>query len=132
MKESIRIRFCIAIGILFLTVIWTNEIQAQVKVGGFPDPQLSQKDNDHLDRQAKVFLDTVQSILSEFPPLINEGWERGFAKLLLDAVHHEQYAAFRKPVQQFFHSQIEKSITELENTEVDEGGIILKSDKEYN
>ena len=130
MKNSMRLRYYFAIIILFFTVMWTGEMQAQIydkmAGGGAPDPQLSQKDNDYLDRQAKVFLDTVQVILSEFPPQINEGRERGFAKLLMDAVFHEHYAAYRKPVQQFFHSQTDKVITELENTQVDEGAKIWK------
>ena len=134
MKNLIRSRYYFALILLFFTVMWTGEIQAQVKAGvydkmkggGDPDPQLSQRDNNYLDRQAKVFLDTVQSILSEFPPQINEGRERGLAKLLMDAVFHEHFAAFRKPVQQFFHSQTNKVITELENTQVDEGAKIWK------
>ena len=48
-----------------LTFLFCNQVklEAQVynkkEIGGKPDPQLSQKDNDYLDRQAKVFLDTV-------------------------------------------------------------------------
>lgn len=96
------------------------------KGGGLPDKQLSQKDNDYLDRQAKVFLDTVQSILSNYPPAINEHREREFAKLLMDAVFHEHYAAFRKPPQEFFQARIDNLIEELENTKVKEGARIWK------
>jgi hypothetical protein len=96
------------------------------KGGGSPDKQLSQKDNDYLDRQAKVFLDTIQSILSINPPSIPEARERGYAKLLMDAVFHEHYAAFRKPPQEFFQARMDKVIEELENTKVESGARIWK------
>lgn len=118
--------------ILLLLVIFHSSLSAQFhdpkKGGGVPDKQLSQKDNDYLDRQAKVFLDTVQSILKTCPPqpIMEEARERGFAKLLMDAVFHEHYAAFRKPPQEFFQARMDKVIYELENTNVNEGARIWK------
>ena len=119
--------------VFLLLLIWfcgTLETTAQNYLppngGGFPDPQLSQKDNDYLNRQAKVFLDTVQSILSDYPPILPEGRERGFAKLLIDAVFHERYAAFRKPAQAFFHAQTNQLIKELEEIKVENGAKIWK------
>jgi len=95
--------------------------------GGKPDPQLSQKDNDYLDRQAKVFLDTVQSVLSKFSPTtLPEKRERGMAKLLMDAVFHEHFAVYRKPVQEFFHDRVDQVIHELETTKVEKGVQIWK------
>ncbi len=94
--------------------------------GGMPDPQLSQKDNDYLNRQAAVFLDSVKVVLSRYPPVVREGKERGYAKLLLDAVFHEKFAAFRKPPQEFFHDQINQLVSELENTIVIRGARIWK------
>lgn len=95
--------------------------------GGKPDPQLSQKDNDFLDRQAKVFLDTVSALLNQFPPTtFPEVRERGMAKLLLDAVFHEHFAVYRKPVQQYFRTQVDKVIHELETTKVEKGVRIWK------
>lgn len=94
--------------------------------GGSPDPQLSQKDTDYLDRQAAVFLDSVQAILAKYPPVLKEGKERGYAKLLLDAVFHEKFAAFRKPAQDFFHSQNSKLIKELEEANITKGARIWK------
>ncbi len=124
-----RIKISILIGLL-LTFISVTETSAQFhnpkKGGGKPDPQLSQKDNDYLDRQAKVFLDTVQSILSRNLPAIPENRERGTAKLLMDAVFHEHYAAFREPVQQFFHERVNNVIDELETCRVEEGVRIWK------
>jgi len=95
--------------------------------GGKPDPQLSQKDNDYLDRQAKVFLDTVNILLNQFPPTtLPEARERGMAKLLLDAVFHEHFAVYRKPVQQYFRTQVDKVIRELETEKVEKGIRIWK------
>lgn len=93
---------------------------------GKPDPGMSQKDNDYIDRQDRVFLDSVNAIINEFPPATKEGRERGFAKMLMDAVCHDRYAAFRKPVTGFYHSRIEKLIDELEKTKVDKGAVIWK------
>jgi len=94
--------------------------------GEIADPQLSQKDNDYLDRQAAVFLDTVKAVLAKYPPILKEGKDRSYAKLLLDAVFHEKYAAFRKPAQEFFHSQNGRLIKELEETKVQNGARVWK------
>jgi L-ascorbate metabolism protein UlaG (beta-lactamase superfamily) len=121
---------------LYLTILYmacigfANTAAAQgekpdVPVGA-PDPQLSQWDNDFLDRQAALFLDTVQAVLAKYPPVLKEGKERGYAKLLLDGVFHEKYAAFRKPAQEFFHSQAARIISELEQTKVKTGARIWK------
>ena len=118
------------ISVLFFFLISSFNISAQFhdpkKGGGVPDKQLSQKDNDYLDRQAKVFLDTIQSIISQYPPAINENRERGFAKLLMDAVFHEHYAAFRKPPQEFFQARMDNLIEELEQIKVEKGARIWK------
>ena len=39
---------------------------------------------------------------------------------------HDQYAAFRKPVKEFFHSRIAGVISELEKTKVEKGAVIWK------
>ncbi|MFA6271468.1 MAG: hypothetical protein WC657_09795, partial [Candidatus Paceibacterota bacterium] len=106
-----------------------NRAQSQsmkTNAGGSPDPQLSQKDNDYLDRQAAVFLDTVKAVLAKYPPVVKEGKERSYAKLLLDAVFHEKFAAFRKPAQDFFHTQNGKLIKELETAKITRGARIWK------
>ena len=102
------------------------QVYNKKEIGGKPDPQLSQKDNDYLDRQAKVFLDTVTSILSSNRPALPENRERGMAKLLMDAVFHENFAVYRKPVQQFFREQVDRVIKELETTRVEKGVRIWK------
>lgn len=122
--------------IFYLTILcvvstaFANKAESQnIKAnsgGGFPDPQLSQKDNDYLDRQAAVFLDTVKAVLAKYPPVLKEGKERGYAKLLLDAVFHEKFAAFRKPALDFFRSQNSRLIKELNETKVSKGARIWK------
>ena len=123
------------LNLLFLLILLTlsgfNELEAQVTVGkeggGKPDLQLSQKDNDYLDRQAKLFLDTVQSILSKNPAgVLPDNRERIMAKLLMDAVFHEHFAVYRKPVQEFFRARVDQVIKELENTIVEKGVRIWK------
>jgi len=119
--------------LILLVFVFSNlsELYAQMydkmEGGGKPDPQLSQKDNDYLDRQAKVFLDTVQAVISKFPPaILPEMRERGMAKLLMDAVFHEHFAVYRKPVQEFFRARVDQVIRELEATKVDKGVRIWK------
>lgn len=123
MRSKILILSCFA----FISI---NVLKAQryddKEGGGKPDPQLSQKDNDYLDRQAKVFLDTVQSIISKYPPGIHDNARRSAAKLLMDAVFHEHFVAFRKPAQEFFHDRVNQVINELEKTKVTEGVRIWK------
>jgi L-ascorbate metabolism protein UlaG (beta-lactamase superfamily) len=123
------------LNLLFLLILLTlsgfNELEAQVTVGkeggGKPDLQLSQKDNDYLDRQAKLFLDTVQSILSKNPAgVLPDNRERIMAKLLMDAVFHEHFAVYRKPVQEFFRARVDQVIKELEITIVEKGVRIWK------
>jgi len=115
--------------LLFFLGGLTQNVQAQngnKNGGGYPDPQLSQLDNDYLDRQAAVFLDSVKSIIAKYPPVLSEGKERGYAKLLLDAVFHEKFAAFGKPSQEFFHFQGNKLIRELEKVNVQNGAWVWK------
>jgi L-ascorbate metabolism protein UlaG (beta-lactamase superfamily) len=125
-----KVNTILIIPFMFVMLLSNLKLFAQFhdpkKGGGSPDKQLSQKDNDYLDRQAKVFLDTVQSILLTNPAIIPESRERGFAKLLMDAVFHEHYAAFRKPSQEFFQARMDHVIAELENTKVESGARIWK------
>jgi hypothetical protein len=127
-KKKLRIIFIVnAFSILFSSHLFA-QFHGKLEGGGKPDSQLSQKDNDYLDRQATVFLDSVQSILVKYPPepAKQEARERGWAKLLMDAVFHEHFAAFRKPAQQFFHQRIDAAIQELEHTRVEQGARIWK------
>ncbi|HEX5025715.1 MAG TPA: hypothetical protein VFV68_10600, partial [Agriterribacter sp.] len=96
------------------------------KAAGKPDPQLSQKDNDYIDRQDQVFLDTIRVMLSKYPATVPEHRERNMAKLLLDAVFHDAYAVYRVPAQQFFRQRVDQVIKELETTKVEKGVRIWK------
>jgi len=124
-----RVNFLLVV-LMSLVFFGPGRVVAQVynkkEIGGKPDPQLSQKDNDYLDRQAKVFLDTVNSILLTNPPALPENRERGMAKLLMDAVFHENFAVYRKPAQQFYRERVDRVIKELETTKVEKGVRIWK------
>lgn len=113
--------------VVFFVVTTEAQVYDKKEGGGKPDPQLSQKDNDYLDRQVKVFLDSASVLLSQFPPTVfPEARERGFAKLLLDAVFHEHFASYRLPVQKYFRAQVDRVIRELETTKVEKGVRIWK------
>ena len=62
----------------------------------------------------------------QYPPTLPEHRERGMAKLLMDAVFHENFAVYRKPVQQFFRERVDQVIKELETTKVEKGVRIWK------
>jgi L-ascorbate metabolism protein UlaG (beta-lactamase superfamily) len=119
--------FPVFICILIFSFETSAQIYDKKEGGGKPDQQLSQKDNDYLDRQAKVFLDTIQAILAKnSPTVMPENRERVMAKLLMDAVFHEHFAVYRKPVQEFFRSRVDQVIRELETTKVEKGVRIWK------
>lgn len=123
-KILILILMCFILG---NAVDLSAQIYDKKEGGGKPDPQLSQKDNDYLDRQAKVFLDTIQAILAKnSSTVLPENRERVMAKLLMDAVFHEHFAVYRKPVQEFFRSRVDQVICELETTKVEKGVRIWK------
>jgi L-ascorbate metabolism protein UlaG (beta-lactamase superfamily) len=120
------IRFLIGIFLFFTLSKSFAQVYDKRKEAGKPDPQLSQKDNDFVDRQDKVFLDTVNAILARYPPTIPENKERAMAKLLMDAVFHDPYAVYRKPTQIFFRERVDEIIKELETTRIDKGVRIWK------
>ncbi len=90
------------------------------------DPCLDAKSNAYIDRQDAAFLEEINEILTQFPPSYLTASERKGALLLLDAVLHDKYAAFRKPVQQFYHNQIDEVLVEIENVKITEGAKIWK------
>ncbi len=90
------------------------------------DPNLDEKENAYLNRQANFFLDRIEQVLLHYPPQYPEPSERNLALFLLDAVLHDVYAAYRPPVQRFFHSRMESVIQQIESTQVDEGAMIWK------
>ncbi|MCE1199791.1 MAG: hypothetical protein LWW85_12540 [Marinilabiliales bacterium] len=114
MKRSLRIRYAL-FSMMLLMVNPASFAQRNPVQGGKPDPQLSQSDNDFIDRQDALFLDSVQTVIKSHPPVAREGKDRGYAKLLLDAVFHDKYAAFRKPVVDWFHRRGNEAISGLES-----------------
>lgn len=118
----------LAFGIFLFCMVSKSfaQIYDKRKEAGKPDPQLSQKDNDYVDRQDKVFLDTVNAILAKYSPSVPENRERAMAKLLMDAVFHDAYAVYRKPTQHFFREKVDKVIRELETTRIEKGVRIWK------
>jgi len=111
---------------LLLCLIVNINLSAQKNDSFEGRKDVTGENDQYLDKQAEIFLDTIQSILALNPPSVNENLERGFARLLMDAVFHEENAALRKPSQKFFHSRVKKVIEELENTKVEDGARIWK------
>lgn len=127
LKRELSLKRCISVLVLCLMF---HQAYGQKKSSAgedpWPDPHLSQKDNNYIDRQDEVFLDTISAILKAYPPVIKEGCERAHAKLLMDAVFHDQYAAFREPSVKFYQSHVEKIISDLERVKADRGAVIWK------
>ena len=124
---QIKVLVCVLWILLLCSTITVSAQQYdKEKAAGKPDAQLSQKDNDYIDRQDKVFLDTIRAILSKYPPSVPEHRQRNMAKLLMDAVFHDAFAVYRSPVQQFFRQRVDQVIKELETTKVEKGVQIWK------
>jgi L-ascorbate metabolism protein UlaG (beta-lactamase superfamily) len=90
------------------------------------DPNLDEREDAYLNRQAEAFLNQAQRTLAEFPPQYPEPRERFSGLLLLDAVLHDLHAAARPPVQRFFHARMEAALKEMETTRVEDGARIWK------
>lgn len=117
-----RLRVLIATLLLVFTIVPGQE--SQPSPGG--DPNLNERENAYLNRQAEAFLRQAQQTLHKFPPRYPEPNERFQALLLLDAVLHDVHAAARPPVQKFFHARMEAALKEIETTRVEEGARIWK------
>jgi hypothetical protein len=98
--------------------------------GAESTPQLAKNywgdTNRFLSEQAGAILAATQDTLSRLPPAISEPKERRMAMLLLDAVLHDQEAAKRTPVQQFYRARLERAVREMEQTRVETGAVIWK------
>ncbi len=114
-------QFFILIILTTLTVA-TATAQQQAHI----DTCLTQRDDAYMNRQSKALLGEVAATLREYPPQYPVQKPRWLALLLMDAVMHDKYAAFRPPVQQFFHKQVEQALKEIETTKVEEGAMIWK------
>ena len=90
------------------------------------DPNLNEIEDDFLNRQAQALLNQVNEVIDANPPQLPEPLLRRMSLLTLDGVLHDVYAPQRPPVQDYFHTRIEKAVQEIENTRVDEGAMIWK------
>ena len=90
------------------------------------DPNLNEREDAYLNRQAEAFLGQAQTTLAGFPPQHPEPRERFLALLLLDAVLHDVHAAARPPVQKFFRARMEAALKEMESTRGEDGARIWK------
>lgn len=90
------------------------------------DPNLNEREDAYLNRQAGAFLGQVQQTLLQFPPQYPEPRERFLGLLLLDAVLHDVQAAHRPPVQKFFRARMEVALQEIETRRVEAGAMIWK------
>lgn len=109
--------------ILILTMLLFGNIRAQDKT---IDPNLNAKEDAYMNRQDQAFLLEISKTLKEYPPVFPRQPERFQALLLLDAVLHDKYAAFRSPVQMFYQSRMKTALLEIENAKIVEGAKIWK------
>ena len=90
------------------------------------NPNLNDKEDSYLNRQANAFLTEISNTLNQFPPQFPRQPERIQALSLLDAVMHDKYAAFRPPVQHFYQTRILNALQEIEKSKIKNGAKIWK------
>ena len=120
MKKSIITFFTILLG--GITLIIGQESQNRSLI----DPGLDAKSNAYMDRQSGAFLSYIDNTLKSYPPAYPVPVDRIAPLYLLDAVLHDQYAADRIPVQQFYRNRLEIALSEIENTKIENGAKIWK------
>lgn len=119
------IRICFLLVILFSASLSIAQHKS-TDTATLTDPSLDAKGNAYMDRQAHAFLAEINAALKKYPPKLSHQALRETHLLLLDAVLHDKYAAYRKPVQDFFHERIANTLAEIENTKVQKGAIVWK------
>ena len=112
--------------IIALLISSISFVNAQETKPDLIDPGLCKKSNDYMDRQQEALLREIGEVMDANLPGYPAARIRQTALYLFDAVMHDKYVAFRKPVQDFFHMRIEKAISDIENTQVNEGAKIWK------
>jgi len=90
------------------------------------DTTLCSRSDAYLTRQQEALLNEVFEVADANPPVYPPARIRQTALYLFDAITHDKYATFRKPLQETFHKRIEKAINEIEKTEVKEGAKVWK------
>ena len=79
-----------------------------------------------INQQHKHSLAAVSELLDKYPPALGESLEHRAALMLMDNVLHEQDAAARPAVQDFFIERTRLVCDALENTQVTQGARIWK------
>ncbi|MHC4739135.1 MAG: MBL fold metallo-hydrolase [Planctomycetota bacterium] len=78
------------------------------------------------NRQAQASLDLVNEMLLNNRPQLPEPRIRRLALVTIDTVLHEESAAKRPAVQEFYHGRIRKVIRQMESKKVGHGAVIWK------
>ena len=115
--------------ISFLIIVLQTSSVAQVMISKSKvniDSILEKKANAYIDRQSLAFLNEIDGVLKNHLPQLPEHPERKLSLELLDAVMHDKQAAFRKPVQDFFHQRMGSVLDSIEHTSVEDGAVIWK------
>jgi L-ascorbate metabolism protein UlaG (beta-lactamase superfamily) len=117
---------CLIVVVLLCAPFAQTQSANSEQAAAIVDPNLDERDNAYLDRQAETLLREVDATLTRVQPQVPEPAERKLALYLLDAVLHDVYAPNRIPVQEFYHAQMNRLAEGLEQRKPDEGAIIWK------
>jgi L-ascorbate metabolism protein UlaG (beta-lactamase superfamily) len=90
------------------------------------DTTLNQKGDEYMNRQSLDFLQEIDATLVKHPPQLPETDQRRLSLRLVDAVMHDRFAAYRKPVQDFYHQRITRILDAIEKTKVKKGAMVWK------
>jgi len=90
------------------------------------DPGLNEREDAYMTRQAAALLHEADNAFRKYPPQYAEPEQRRLALLVLDGVFHDKYAAYRKPVQEFFCFGIQALMGDLRDGPVMDGAMIYK------
>lgn len=120
MKKSV-LTSCLLIQVALYAVLFGQTVSP-----GLIDTSLNETQNIFLNSQAEALLGQASRVFSSYPPAWPEPEARKSALLLLDGVLHDVYAPSRPPVQEFFHSRMNKAVDEIEKAEIHEGARIWK------
>lgn len=125
MKNNIKSLFLVFVAV-FSFIGSASSQNLKPEVSSTIDPSLDERGNAYINRQSQAFLKEISTTLTNYPPQLPEPRERYLGLLLLDAVMHDVYAAYRPPIQEFFHQRIDQAISQIEKTNVTHGAVVWK------